>query len=170
MTNEAYPGSSYPAMPGEPVRDLAPLGPPPPPVANAVKLMLLRAALNLLELPLLFATKDSLRDQIRKANPAGSQSTLDRALTASLVAATVVGLVFIVLYVLLALQVRKGKNWARIVTLVIAGLGVLSGLAAFVQPAAGLSRALGVVALVIDVAIIVLLAQRPSSQFFRRAL
>ena len=77
MTNEAYPGSSYPAMPGEPVRDLAPLGPPP-------------------------------------------------------------------------------------------GLGVLAGLAAFVQPAAGLSRALGVVALVIDVAIIVMLAQRPSSQFFRR--
>jgi hypothetical protein len=70
MTNEACPGSRYPAMPGEPVRDLAPLGPPPPPVANAVRLMLLQAALNLLELPLLFATKDSsLRDQIRKANP-----------------------------------------------------------------------------------------------------
>ncbi len=91
--------------------------------------MLLQAALNLLELPLLFATKDCWR-----------------------------------------CRCARGESWARIVTLVIAGLGVLSGLAAFVQPAAGLSRALGVVALVIDVAIIVLLAQRPSSQFFRRAL
>lgn len=32
---------------------------------------------------------------------------------------------FLVLYVLLAMQVAKGKQWARIVTLVLAALGVL---------------------------------------------
>jgi hypothetical protein len=36
------------------------------------------------------------------------------------------GVIFIVLYVLLALQVQKGKNWARIITWILAAFGVLT--------------------------------------------
>jgi hypothetical protein len=73
-----------------------------------------------------------------------------------------------VLYILLALQVGKGKNWARIVTWVLASLGVLSGLAALAQPEPALSRILSIIGLLVDIAIIVLLAQRPSNEYFRR--
>jgi hypothetical protein len=80
----------------------------------------------------------------------------------------VIGIVFIVLYVLLALQVRKGRNWARIVTWVLAALGVLNALGSLAQPQPGFSRVVGLIAGLIDVAIIVFLLQRPSNEYFRR--
>ena len=76
------------------------------------------------------------------------------------------GLVFAVLYVLLAIQVRKGKNWARIVTFVLAGLGVLGGLLSLLGDGTGLEKGVGVIVLLVDIAIIVLLALKPSSEYF----
>lgn len=157
-----------PSMPPEPARDPALQAPPPPPVANAVRLMLVRAVLTLLSLLTLFLTKDSLRDAIAKKNSGYDAAKLDTVVNAAIAVGVVLGIIFTVLYVLLALQVRKGKSWARIVTWVIAGLSVLSGLSSFAQPAPGLSRLLQVVVLLLDVAIIVLLAARPSNEYFRR--
>ncbi len=77
-----------------------------------------------------------------------------------------VGLIFIVLYVRLALQVRKGKNWARIGKWVLAAFGVLSALGSLVQTAPVASRVLSLIAGLIDIAIIVLLAQKRSSAYF----
>jgi hypothetical protein len=168
MSDQAYPAGGYPSMPAEPPSDPAVQGPPPPPVANAAKLMLLRAALNLLGLLVLLGTRSSLKDQIRNADPTLSPAELDTAVTTTIAAGLVFGIVFIALYVLLALQVRKGKNWARIVTWVLAGVSALSGLASLAQPIPGLSRILGLVTLLLDAAIIVLLALRPSSQYFHR--
>ena len=51
---------------------------------------------------------------------------------------------------------------------VFAGISVLSGLFALARAADGLNRAVGLLDLFLDVAIIVLLAQRSSSEFFRR--
>jgi uncharacterized membrane protein len=82
----------------------------------------------------------------------------------------VFGVIFLVLYVLLALQgVRKGRNWARIVTIVLAALGVVSLAASFAQAEPALSRVVTFLTAVIDVAIIVFLTQRPSRDFFRPA-
>jgi hypothetical protein len=168
MTEQSYPGAGYPAMPGEPAQLPAMQGPPPPSVANAVKLMMVRAALSLLGLLVLFGTKSSLKEQILKADPTLSATKLDTALTVAITVGIVVAVIFTALYVLLALQVRKGKSWARIVTLVLAALSVLSGLSVLTQPATGLTRLLGVVDLALDVAIIVLLLLRPSAEYFRR--
>jgi len=88
-----------------------------------------------LGLVVLFATKSSMKTQILKANPTADAAKLDTLLSAAVVVAAVVGLIFIVLYVRLALQVRKGKNWARIVTWVLAAFGVLSALGSLVQTA-----------------------------------
>lgn len=71
------------------------------------------------------------------------------------------------LYVVLALQVRQAKNWARITTWVIAGLGVLSALGSLAQPEPAISRLVALISGILDIAIIVLLAQRPSNRYFR---
>ncbi|PZS18160.1 MAG: hypothetical protein DLM57_06790 [Pseudonocardiales bacterium] len=156
-------------MPGEPARGPVVRGEPPPPVNNAVRLMLVRAALGVLALIALIATKSTLKKEIFKKNSSYDPKKLDDALNAAIVVGVVIGIIFIVLYVLLALQVRKGKNWARIVTWVLAGLGVLGALVGFAQPEPALSRVLSLIGGIIDVAIIVLLAGKASSEYFRRA-
>ena len=79
-----------------------------------------------------------------------------------------IGIILIVLYVLLALQVRKGKNWARIVTWVLAGLGALGGVTNLAQPQAALTKVIAGIELVLYVVLIVLLALKPSNDYFRK--
>lgn len=169
MSDQSGTPPRYTPMPGEPPHGPILRGAAPPPVLNAVRLMFVSAALGVLGLIVLLATKDTLKEEILKHNRDFSAHKLDDAVNLAVAVGIVVGLIFIVLYVLIALQVRNGKNWARIVTWILAGLGVLSALTSLTQPEPALSRALTLVGGVIDLAIIVLLAQRPSNQYFRSA-
>ena len=153
MTDQAYSGGNYPSMPPAPGGPVA----APTQVTNAVKLMFVRAAISLLGLLAAFLMRDSLAQIIKQQNPAFDDRQLDTALTAGLAVSVVFGLVYLVLYVLLALQVQKGRSWARIVTLVLAGLSVLSGLYSLFAAAPALSKGLGLVTLLLDVAIFALL-------------
>ncbi|MDT4963039.1 MAG: hypothetical protein QOF87_2686 [Pseudonocardiales bacterium] len=166
--SDPYPAGPYNPMPGEPPRGPITTGPAPAPVSNAVRLMFVQAGLSILGFIVLLATKDTLRKEIFKKNTGYSAQKLDDVVNAAVTIGIVIGLIFTVLYILLALQVGKGKNWARIVTWVLASLGVLSGLAALAQPEPALSRILSIIGLLVDIAIIVLLAQRPSNEYFRR--
>jgi nitrate reductase gamma subunit len=169
MSDPVDPGGYAPMTP-EPFGGPDPVAPGPAPasVENAVRAMFARAALGIVGLIVLLATKSTLKERILEKNPSADAARVDTLLNSAVAIGTVVGLVFIVLYVLLALQVRKGKSWARIVTWVLAGLGVLGALASLVQPQPALSRVVSILAGLLDIAIIVLLAQRPSSEFFRR--
>jgi hypothetical protein len=62
--------------------------------------------------------------------------------------------------------VRKGKNWARIVTWVLSGLSVLGGISSLFGAGTGLEKTVTVIGLLIDIGIIVFLAMRPSNQYF----
>jgi hypothetical protein len=168
MSEQADAFGNYSPMPAEPPREPLAAGLAPSTVVNTVKLMLVRAGLSLIALAVLLGTKKSLKSQILKASPSFDPAKVDTAASVAITVGIVVGIIFIGLYVLLALQVRKGKSWARIVTLVLAGLSVLSGLVSQLQPAPGLSRSLGLVNLVLDIAIIALLTRRPSVEYFRR--
>ncbi|MGH8889440.1 MAG: hypothetical protein ACRDV3_06715 [Acidothermaceae bacterium] len=147
---------------------MGPVGPAPKPVANAAMLMLVSAALGLIGVIVLYASKSSLRTAILKKNPSYDPTKLNTAVNAALVVATVFAVIFIVLYVWLSRQLLKGKNWARIVTWIITALGVLSALTSLANPTAALTRVFDLIAGVIDIAIIVLLLQKPSNAFFRR--
>ncbi len=140
----------------------------PPTVRNAVRLMFFLAALGVIGLIIVFADKDALRTAVAKANPSDDTTQIDNAVNTAVTVGAVIGIVLIVLYVLLALQVRKGKNWARIVTWVLAGLGVLGGLTNLAQPQAALTKVVAGVELVLYIALIVLLALRPSNEYFRK--
>jgi heme/copper-type cytochrome/quinol oxidase subunit 2 len=130
--------------------------------------MYIRAALGVLGIIVVLATKDTLKKDILKKNPTANQAKLDDLFNSALTVGIVVGVVFLVLYVLLAMQVAKGKNWARIVTLVLAGLGVLSLISSFVATAPALSHVVSIVSGLIDLGIFVLLLTGGSGTYFRK--
>ena len=167
MDGPTSPPGSYPAMPPEPGRPTGPLTPPPAPVENAVRLMFVRAALGVLGLLALLLTRESLRTTLLEQNSTLSAGQVDTAVSVALGVGLVLGAIFAVLYVLLALQVRKGRSWARIVTIIIAALSLLAGLANLTQPAPGVTRVLGLLTVLIEVGILYLLLTRPAADYFR---
>jgi hypothetical protein len=156
---------SYPSYPPPAERsDSVPQGAErPDTVTLAVVLLYVNVALGAIGLLVLFADKDGFKKKILESAPDTSDSTIDSAITLT----AVVAIVFLVLFALLAWQVGRGKNWARITTWVFAGLGVVSGLVALAQPALLVTRIDGILALLIDVVVIVLLARPASSEYFR---
>jgi uncharacterized membrane protein len=138
------------------------VGEPPAPVRTAVRLMLLRSAIGVISLIVTFATKNELKKRILEKTPDATNTTVNTAIGV----AAGFGIVILVFYVFLAFRVRKGVKWARVVTWIIAGLGILGTLLNFGQPDPPLSRALGVVVGLIDVAVVILLATGASNRFF----
>ena len=143
-----------------------PTSAPPATVVTAVRLMYAQIALAIVSLALSLTMKDELRDAIVRNNRSLSASRVDRAVNAGLAIGVVVALLFIVLYLLLTFQVRKGKSWARIVTLVLAGLGVLGVLGNLFQPEPTITRVVSLIQGVILISLIVALSR--SSAYFSR--
>jgi small-conductance mechanosensitive channel len=136
----------------------------PPSVVNAIRLMLLRSAMSVVAAVVAVSEWDDFKHRYLRENPGASAAEA----SAQLGIATALGVVILVFYVFLAFRIRSGANWARIVTFVIAGLGILGALISFGQPDPALSRTLGIVVAVIDVAVVVLLASGDSNRFFKR--
>ncbi len=162
--------TQYPSYTGseEPLAATGPVGPAPKSTDLAAKLMLVLAALSLIGLVVSLLSRDQLEDSIRQGTPSLTASELDTAVTVGITFAVVLGIVFTILYVLLASQVRKGKNWARTVTIILAALSVLSTLSALVQDGPASSKALSVLSALINIALIVLLLRPDSKAFFAR--
>jgi hypothetical protein len=135
-------------------------------VVRAAQLMFARVAVGVVGALLTLSSANAIKDAIREANPSFSSDKVDSRYNAIVVTSIALSVVIAVLYILLALQVRKGKNWARITTWVLSGLSVLFGLAGLLGTGTGLEKAVFVVGLLIDVAIIVLLARKPSNEYF----
>lgn len=140
---------------------------PPAPVRNAVTLMFVRAAVSVLGTLALLLTRESLRRTLLEQNSALSPAQVDAALSVAVSVGLVLGAIFAVLYVLLALQVRKGRSWARTITIVLAALSLLAGLTNLAQPAPAATRILGLLTLVLEVGILGLLLTRPAAEYFR---
>jgi hypothetical protein len=155
-------------MPSAPESGPVPVGPPPPSVVTAVRLMFVRAAVALIGAIVTFAMKNDLRSAIRDANPNASEDRINTLYNTAIAVGIVVAAIFIVLYLLLALQVRKGKNWARIVTWIVAGFGVIDAFSSLAQTTTSATQTISIVVGVIDVAIIVMLSQRRSSYYFAK--
>jgi hypothetical protein len=162
------PPGNYPSMAPAPWETPAVQGPPPSTVVNAFKLILVQAALSLVNVVVTLLTVDSIKEQVRASSPTLDQAMIDAAAGVAVALAVVFGIIGIGVWILLAFKVRAGKNWARIVTFVFAGLGLLSGMVSFAQPGSAFSHVLLLLAVAIDIALIVLLTRGPSAEFFRR--
>jgi hypothetical protein len=139
---------------------------PPPDVVRATWLMIASVVIGVIGAIITFASGDSIKDSIREGDSTLTASEVDSAYNVIVGTAVVFGLLFAVLYLLLAWQVRKGKNWARITTWVLAGLGVLGGLLGLLGNGTGLEKGLNVIQLLIAIGIIVLLARKPANEYF----
>ncbi len=138
----------------------------PPEVIRATWLMIASVVLGVLGAIITFTSGDAIKDSIRKGDTTLTASQVDSAYNLVVGTAVVFGLLFAVLYLLLAWQVRKGKNWARIVTWVLAGLGVLGGLLGLFGNGTGLEKGLNLIQLLIAIGIIVLLTRKPANEYF----
>jgi uncharacterized membrane protein len=159
--------SYLPPMP--PDRTVAAVRPPAPTsVINAVRLMFLTTAFLVVSVIVTLATKSHLRHVVADRHPDYTSSHLDNVVNAAVISAVVFGVIFIAAYIALALRVRAGRNWARITTIVLAGLGILGALGGL----AGSNRTttsvlLNLLTLALNGSVIFLLARKESSDFFR---
>jgi hypothetical protein len=157
----------YPSAPqhGGPGSGSAAPATPPPPLALAVKLMYAGAVLALLEVVANVLERDAIRSQITdvgRLDPA----TVDAAVTAAVVVASVLSLLTAGLWVLNAVFNARGQKWARILSTILGGLALLFSLGSLAQPAGGLSRVLTFVSLLIAAAVVVLIWRPESSQYY----
>jgi hypothetical protein len=157
-------GAMPPAEYGQPP---APVGPAPSSVASAVRLMFAAAAFEVVVLIVALSTKSTIRSKIAAKNPKFDAQKLNTAVNVTIATVVVFSIIIIVLFIWLALQVGKGKNWARIVTWVLSGLGIITALGSLGQNVSAASRVVGLVGGLLDVAIVVLLMQKPSNAFFK---
>jgi hypothetical protein len=148
-----YPGSGGPAEPAE----------IPPTVHWASIAMIARTVLGLIASFVTFAEMDTILDEA--ARRTGVSFDRDTA-RAGVVIGVVISLIIAVLFILLAIQVRRGKNWARIVAIVFASLSILSGLFSFGARYGALLNLFNVLNLLLAIATLVLLVLKPSSDYF----
>ena len=90
-----------------------------------------------------------------------SPSVLNTALTVGVALAGAVGLLSVVAYVVFALLMRRGANWARIVLTVLSAIALVSGLVGLLG-----FNLLNLLVSVLVVIAAVLLWQRPSNAYF----
>jgi hypothetical protein len=114
-----------------------------------------------------FADIDPLIAQARAA--ADGQDLTDDVIRAGLVIGAVIGLVMVALNILFLWFAWQGRNWARIVLWVLGGLGVASGLVGLAGGTAqsGFLSSLSIFQLLLAIAGIVLLALKPSNDWYR---
>jgi hypothetical protein len=117
-----------------------------------------------------FTDIDTLIAEARSA--AGGEALTDDVVRTGLVIGAVIGLIFVALEVLFLWFAWKGHNWARIVLWVLGGLGVVSGLIALAAGAGGASQSgflssLNVFQLLLAIAGVVLLALKPSNEWYK---
>jgi hypothetical protein len=162
----AQPGqgySAYPAAPpgyGQPGAPSAAL-PRPSTVTYGIAAFLAETVLGLLSSIIVFAGFDSYVD-----SAARSAGVAPDAVRAGVLVGAVIGLVFLVAYLVVLWFAWQGRNWARIVLWVLGGLSLVSGLLGLGNNT-GLVSLLGVLQLLLLVAGIVLLALKPSGEWYR---
>ncbi len=166
------PGGGYEGMGAMPGAVEQPGGPvtQPASIAQAVKLMYVGAALSLLSILVGLLARNELRKAVedasaKQATPM-SPSQVDAAVTLGMVSAVVAGLIGVALWLWMARANGRGRSWARIVATVLWVIQLISLLASFVRPTAGLATILGVVTVVLGGYIVFLLGKKESSAFY----
>lgn len=138
----------------------------PPTVTYAIYALVANLVLGLLAAILIFANQDAYIDQaLRDAGLDPSTASSDLVSSAYTIGA-VIGLVFVALWALFLWFAWKGHNWARIVIWVLGGLSLFSVFTAFGSPV-GLIVVVNVLSLLLVIAAIVLLALKPSNEWYR---
>lgn len=149
-------------------------GAPPAPVERPVTvraglgLFIAEIVLGLIGSIYVFSNSQLLIDRVRSQVETNAQVS-DSVLHAGLIVGAVIGLIVVGVELLFIWFAWRGRNWARIVLWVVGGLGIVSGLAGLATNSqfGGFYRTLGIFQLLITVTAVVLLALKPSNEWFR---
>ncbi|MEW2499846.1 hypothetical protein ACQPXB_26900 [Amycolatopsis sp. CA-161197] len=122
--------SDLPRFPEEPNQPPPSNEPPRPAVPSTITVafwaFVVSTVIGIVGALLLFGQKDDLIDAARRTNPNLGQAQLDQAANIALIVAVVIAVIIALLYLLFAVKLRAGRNWARIVLTVLTVLQVLS--------------------------------------------
>ncbi|ONI82471.1 hypothetical protein ALI22I_41105 [Saccharothrix sp. ALI-22-I] len=96
--------------------------------------------------------REMLIDQLRTQQPALGQDELDAAATGGIMFGLLLAAGLVLVYTLLANRMASGRNWARIVLTVLAGVGIFFGLVRLIAVGSGFAAAFGLVVSPVDLA------------------
>jgi hypothetical protein len=164
----------YQPYPGAAEMPAAQRPPAPSPVRRSVVVMYAGAAVSLIRVIVDLATKASLKADIEKAPHPGvalTASQVNAAVTVSIAAAVVLGLISLALWIVLARASAGGRKWAQVTGSVLFGLDTLALLVG--PPGLGvtgdqpaLAKLCTAVVWLTGLGAVVLLWQRSSRSFF----
>lgn len=172
---QPYPGGDQP--PQQSGQFEAPVAAPiPQSVTRAVQVMYVGALASLIGVVIELLARHSLRtyiaDHVIRNGKKLTAAQVNDTYHAELAVLVVVGLIGIALWIWMAQMNKRGRNWARITSTVFFGLdsiGAIGGLAGGQFSGGSANRFYGLVVWVIGLAAIVLLWQRSSTEYFKRA-
>jgi hypothetical protein len=160
----------YPSGGGQPPQQFQP-PPPPSSIQTAVRLMYAGAALSAISLIIEFTSISATKRAIRKANLAShhplTASQLNSLVTVSIALIAVVGIIGIGLWLWMAAMNRRGRSWARIVSLVFFILYTLDVLLGLLRPHVGLILIITFVTWLVALGATVFLWQRTSTEYYQ---
>ncbi|MFZ3453706.1 hypothetical protein [Arthrobacter sp. 7Tela_A1] len=151
----AYSSGQTPAAPPAPVR--------PKQVDLGFWLLIAAAALSVISIPVGLAWLNSTDYQDQVLGTGITQSDLDAIISITIVTTIFFAVISIAISLLVALFIRKGHNWARIVATVFAVLGLINLTGA---GAGGLVAVTTILGVLLPVAAVILLWMKPSTEFF----
>ncbi|MBA3338331.1 MAG: hypothetical protein H0T54_01015 [Geodermatophilaceae bacterium] len=186
-----YPGGQQPGGPYPGYQNAPPTGygagggmPPPPPgwgappppqalarpttVTYALIALVANMVFGLISAILIFSNRDAYLQQAFR--DAGLDPTTTAAasdfIDAGYRVGAIIGLIFVAIWALIVWFAWKGHNWARIVIWVFGGLSLIGVFTAFSSPV-GIVVVLNVVNLLLVLAAVVMLALKPSNDWYR---
>ncbi len=160
---QPYPGGTQMPEPSRP--------PAPPSILRAVQIMYVGAAVSLIGIIVDLTTLSSTKSEIIRRNPSLTPTQVNNAEHVAIGIFIVSGLLGAALWLWMAQANKAGKGWARIVSTVLFAidtLNVATGVAAGSGvPGGSATRIYGLVVWLVGLAVIILLWQRPSSEYFK---
>lgn len=140
----------------------------PPSVRNAVRLMYVGAAIEVIAVIIDVLTRSSLKSALLKNHPlytAAQLHTAERARTGELIIGAVIA---IGLWIWMAQANGRGLSWARTLSAVFFGISTLSLILSVLIAHAVAALIVGVIIWLVGLAAIVLLYSKQSAPFFSR--
>lgn len=158
----AYAGNQPAAAPPAPVR--------PKQVDLGFWLLIAAAVVSVISIPVTISwmNSDGFRDMLAETSTVAiSASEMDAIIAISATTTVFFAVISLAVALLVALFIRKGHNWARIVATVFAALGLL-GLTNLAM-AGGLMVLLTVLSVLLPIVAVVMLWMKPSTEYFNGA-
>jgi hypothetical protein len=140
--------------------------PVPSQVANAVKVMYVGAVTSIIGIIIDILTVNATKSAIERRSHKLSVHQIDASQHALIAGFIVGGLIGAAAWIIVARNCQGGKNWARITGSVFFGIATIDTIVGLTAPLAGAVKIWGVVVWLVGLAAVVLLWQRPSTEYF----